>query len=209
MSTSAPLTNSATNTHRRADSETPSSNVKEQGSAPEGAIDPRGFARVAVLGVLWSLMLLALAVVAGHDVLSYMGALSGPAWIEQVLNASDGIGPKFWWVPIAALAVTFGLCFVVVALKPRPRVGIQVQAATGVFLLDRGIRHLVSEAAVDVDGVDSASATRRGRTLRVEVRGLSAERDGDLEARVSQVLTERLSPLQKTPNIQVRDRGRR
>ena len=177
-------------------------------SVPPAAKDPRGFARVGIFGVVWSLALIALAVVAAHDVLTYVGAITDQAWIEQVLIAGDGLRPRYWWVMLSVLAIAVGLGLVLMALQPRPRLGTPVTAATGVFLLHRSMRHLAVAAAEDVDGVVAATARTTAHTLRVDVRGLSAGRDRDLEDRVTVALQKRLQPLADIPRIRVRDRGR-
>ena len=177
-------------------------------SVPPPAKDPRGFARVGIFGVVWALALIALAVVAAHDVLIYMGAYTDQAWIEQALIAINGIRPQYWWVLLSVLAIAVGLGLVLVALQPRPRLGTPVTADTGVFLLHRGIRYLAVATAEDVDGVAAATARTTGHRLSVEVRGLSIGRDRDLEDRVTAALRERLQPLESIPRIRVRDRGR-
>lgn len=176
--------------------------------SPPAAKDPRGFARVAVLGVVWSLLLLALAVVAGHDVLVQVEAVSGSAWVQQALESVDGQQPVYWWVIVAVAVALLGLLLVYVALRPRPYQGRQLEAQTGVFLLDRGLRNLAEAVAEDTDGVDSASARTGARTVQVEVRGLSPERDSGLEDRVSEALRSRLELLHDPPRVQVRDTGR-
>ncbi len=177
-------------------------------SGPPPAKDPRGFARVAVFGVLWSLCLIALAVVAGHDALAYAGATSAEPWIEQVLGVAEGAGPQAWFVAAGVAAVLVGLVLTLVAIRPRPYVGQQVEAKTGVFVLDRGLRNLAAATASDVDGVDTAQATTNRRSIRVTIRGLSADRDRELEQRVTQALEARLEPLRTTPRVRVRDLGK-
>jgi len=175
---------------------------------PTAAKDPRGFARVAVVGVVCSVGLLALAVVAGHDALASAGALSDPPWVEEALTSIDGTTPEYWWVPVAALVAVIGLLLVFIAVQPRPHLGLPVRAGTGVFLLDRGLGRLAAAAAQDVEGVDSSHASGSRRAVRVDVRGLTPDRDRELERRVTAVLGERLQPLESTPRIRVRDRGR-
>ncbi len=174
---------------------------------PQTAKDPRGFARVAVFGVLWSLALVALAVVAGHDALAYWGLISGTPWIESALTYADGLPPQFSWVVVAVVAGLVGLVLVYVALRPRPHLGTPVRAQTGVFLLDRGLRRLAAATAEDVDGVDTAKASISGRRVTVTVHGLSADRDPDLEGRVKQQLEGRLEALENAPRLRVRDQG--
>lgn len=176
--------------------------------APPAAKDPRAFARVAVLGVLWSLILVGLAGVGGHDVLVYIGPTTGPAWIEQGLGWTDGVGPQYWWVIVAVVAALLGLLVAYVAVRPRRYLGTRVRADTGVFLLDRGLGRLAAATAEDCDGVDSAHATARASTLSVRIRGLSVGRDRALEERVAAALEERLRPLQAVPRIKVRDTGK-
>lgn len=175
---------------------------------PPAAKDPRGFARVSLLGVVWSLVLLALAVVAGHDVLVIVEALTGSQWVQQALEWVDGRRPLYWWVIVAVLVALLGLLLVYVALRPRPYQGRQLEAQTGVFLLDRGLRSLAQAVAEDTDGVDSASARTSGRTLKLEVRGLAPERDTDLEDRVAQRVQSRLELLHSPPRVVVKDTGR-
>lgn len=176
--------------------------------APPAAKDPRGFPGVVVLGAVWALLLIGLGVLAGHDTLVYTGALSGEPWIERMLTAVDGSEASYWLVIAGAAAVLLGLALLVAAIRPRAHLGRQVRASTGVFLLDRGLRRLVSTAAADVDGVDSASASTGRRKLRVEVRGLGVEEDHDLEGRVTAALDAKVAALQAPPPIHVHDVGR-
>lgn len=175
---------------------------------PLPAKDPLGFARVAVLGVVWALLLLALAVVAAHDVLVRTEVLSGSSWVERSLGAVDGEQPRYWWVIVAVPVALLGLALIYVALRPRPYLGRQLEASTGVFLLDRGLRRLAEAVAEDTDGVDSAQARGSGRTLTIDVRGLSPKRDSGLESRVGDAVRARLESLRSVPHVRVRDRER-
>jgi len=172
------------------------------------ASDPRGFPGVVLLGALWALVLIGLGVLAGHDALVYAGALSGPAWVEQALGSADGESATYWAVVVGVAAVLVGLALLAAAIRPRSYLGRAVNASTGVFLLDRGLRNLATTAAEDVDGVDWARASHRGRTLRVDVRGLGVEEDEQLESRVRTAVEERFSALRTPPAVQVRDVGR-
>ncbi len=184
------------------------SDTRTQATPPPTAKDPRGFARVSVFGVLWSLALIALAVVAGHDALAYGDLISGKPWIQSALETVDGMKPQFSWVVLAVVAGLIGLILIYFALRPRPHLGTAVRAQTGVFMLDRGLRSFAAASAEDVDGVDTARASASGRTVRVDVHGPSAERDAALEGRVQQRLESRFEPLEQPPRVRVRDLGR-
>lgn len=175
---------------------------------PPAAKDPRGFPGVVVLGVLWALVLIALGVVAGHDALSYAGALAGDPWIERALTGVEGTQAAYWFVVVAVIAIAVGLVLLASAIRPRAHLGLAVRAETGVFLLDRGLQRLAAATAEDVDGVDWAKTSSRRRKLRVDVRGLSVGEDSGLESRVSQTLDARMAALRSPPSIQVRDVGK-
>jgi hypothetical protein len=75
-------------------------------------------------------------------------------------------------------------------------------------LLDGGLRRLAAGAAEDVDGVDTAKASTRGRRVSIDVHGLSADRDTALEERVREHVQSRLQQLENSPQVRVRDQGR-
>lgn len=184
------------------------SSVPEGAGPPAAASSPRGPARSSVLGVVWAACLLGLAVVAGHDTLAYAGVLSGEPWLERAVSGVDGTGPESWWVPVAIAAIVVGLALVLLALQPRPRLGRAVQAHTGVFLLDRGLRRLAASTAEDVDGVGAASASVRRGSVTVHVHAVVGHGGDDLDRRVTEVVEQRLARLEDPPRVRVRDRAR-
>lgn len=159
---------------------------------------------LTVLGVIWALLLIALAVVCIRDALVGFGALSGQPWITGVTDALDGTTATNWMYVIGAGCVLVGLFLLVAAIKPRPRRGIEVEADTGVLLSTAAVRRLASSAAREVDGVDTASVTASRRKVTVDATILSSTQADEVKANISQAVSDRLWALRKAPAVRVR-----
>lgn len=159
---------------------------------------------IAVLGVVWSLLLLALAVVCIRDALVLFGAVSGKPWITAVTRNLDGTTATGWVLAIAIGCILLGLLLLLVGLKPRRQHGIELQAETGVLVSRSAVRRVASSAAREVDGVDTASATASRRRVSVDATVLSSSAAADLEGNISRAVEARLSALRTPPTVRVR-----
>ncbi|MGL5817903.1 MAG: DUF6286 domain-containing protein [Phycicoccus sp.] len=193
------------------DDRSSSADPSSSGDAPSGAgapspapLDaaraPVGPGAVTVVGALLAVGVTALGVVAVQTAASAAGLVSGEPWLATWLTGVDGQRPPSWTPAAAVPAALIGLWLLLVAVKPRPRTGVQVSAQTGVFLRPKDVARLARATADDVDGVVdvSAAATRRAVTLRVGTTG-----DDGVAARVGAAVSDRLTPLARTPRVRV------
>ncbi|MDQ3627982.1 MAG: DUF6286 domain-containing protein [Actinomycetota bacterium] len=164
---------------------------------------PVAIGKVAALAVLWSLLLIALGVVAVRDALVHADLLSGQPWILQALESLDGQLAGDWLVPVGVLALLLAVWLLVVAFKPRPRSEARLQAGTGVFLTKASMRRLAAAAASDVDGVDTAGASATLSRVRVTATTTADQADA-VRAGVGEAVTQRLSALVEPPRVDVR-----
>ncbi|MDQ3615769.1 MAG: alkaline shock response membrane anchor protein AmaP [Actinomycetota bacterium] len=187
---------------------------EEQSTEGEAKAQPMSAAKrpvaaglLSVLGVVWALLLLALAVVCLRDALVAFGALGGRPWINSVTSWLDGTTATNWMYLIGAVCVLVGLLLLVAALKPRARRGIEVEADTGVLISKSAVRRLASSAARQVDGVDTASATAGRRRVTVDATILASSQVDEVKADISDAVGDRLEALRKDPQVRVRARA--
>lgn len=164
---------------------------------------PVAIGQAAGLGVLWSLLLIALGVVAVRDALVHADTLDGQPWTEQALGFFDARTAGDWLIPVAVLCLLVAGWLLVAALKPRPRSEARLQATTGVFLTKSSLRRLAASAAGDVDGVDTADA--RVTLSRVRVSATTTPDQAEaVQIGVETAVTQRLSALVEPPRVDVR-----
>lgn len=167
-----------------------------------GAKTPLGVGQVVVVGVIWSLFLIGVGVVAVRDALVHGDVVSADPWSGQALQSVDGRTAPGWLVTTAVLCLLLALWLIYVALNPRPRSEAPLQAQAGVFLTTTSLRRLATAAAKDVDGVDTATASASLRKVRVDAITTPDQVDA-VQARVHEAVTERLSALSKPPRVRV------
>jgi len=156
-------------------------------------------ASLATVGVLGGLILLAAGVIGVHDAVVASGAVQGQQWIAEWARSLGRLQPGGWLAMAAVVLLVIGLWLAYVALRPRPRAGVAVTASAGVFLRPKDVARLAADAADQVDGVLSASATGSSRTVVVRVRGTSAA----VEAEVTDAVRQRLQSLSRPPRVKV------
>jgi hypothetical protein len=159
-----------------------------------------GSGRVGMVGPVLALLLAALGVLLIRDALIAFDVLPGTALLPATLDRLSGWTAEWWMVPAGAATALVGLWLVVTALRPRSRKTLPVTSATGVFLHVRDVARLASDAAEDVDGVVSATATASRRTVTVAVR--STAMPGIVEG-VTDAVTRRLRTLETPPRVKV------
>jgi len=162
---------------------------------------------LTLLGVLWSLLVIALAVVCIRDTLVALGALGGEPWIKGVTDTLDGTTATNWIFAIGVACALLGLLLLWAAVKPRPRRGIEIEADTGVLVSKPAVRRLASSAAREVDGVDMVSVTASRKTVTVDAAILPGAPVDEVRANISEAVTDRLSALRERPEIRVRTNG--
>jgi hypothetical protein len=88
---------------------------------------PRAMAASTVSAVAITMALIALGVIAVHDVVA-----GGPDWVAAVCTWVADQHWQWWWWPAAVLAALTGLVLIVVAIKPRRRTHVPVGDAVWV-----------------------------------------------------------------------------
>lgn len=158
--------------------------------------------RITALGIVLALATAAIGLIGVHDALVSANVTTGASWIENTIDALDGLKPQWWSVAAGVVMVLAGLWILSVAVRPRPRTAVALQSQTGVFLRPRDVKKLAARAADDVDGVVSThvSATRRAATMTVTVTG----DDGRISADVQDAVAERLAALDPPPRLKIK-----
>lgn len=165
---------------------------------------PVGPGLIALIGAVLAALVIALGVLAIRDALVLAGLVKGTAWVELVRAALDGLTPAGWALPVGLVLLLLGVWLALAALMPRPPTAIPVQSRTGVFLRRRDVRRLAEAAAEHVDGVLSAHAETRRRTVVVRLRDTGDEGVAD---RVRVAVSDRLAPLTAPPTVIVKTNG--
>lgn len=165
---------------------------------------PVSSGRIATVGLLLSVLVIGLGVLAVQTALVAVGLLHGVTWLTWLINAANGLTPVTWVLVAGIVAVLLGLWLLWSSVRRRPRTAVALRAATGVFLRPRDLAALAVTAADDVDGVSDAhaSATRTKVTLRITTTG-----DRSVGDAVKTAVTQRLEPLDKPVRINVKTTG--
>jgi hypothetical protein len=137
------------------------------------ATAPKQAAGASYLAALMAVLLIGVGAVGVRDALLGAGVIDGSAWIPAVLRLFDGLVAGSWLLPVGVVALVLGLFCVVLALKPRRRRTVDVDADSAVYLDVREVARIASAAAETVSGVLKAnsSATRRRVSVRCLVTG--------------------------------------
>jgi hypothetical protein len=148
------------------------------------AKSPAGTGPTPLVAQLVALALLALGVAAVQHLLVRLGTVSGSSWLDETTRAADGLQGSSPLVLVAAVvALVLGVVLLLLALKPRPRRMLALQAESGVHLRRADLRRVVQAAVDDVDGVSSTDVTVRRRTVSVVAHSVAApDRDAAIES---------------------------
>lgn len=156
------------------------------------------------IAVVLALVLLIVGFVALRDAGVVLGFVAGSPWIGATATALNGLHSQWWMVPAGAGVLVIGVWLMVMALLPRRKTVVAVDAAGSVWMRPRDVARLASYAACSVPGVEvlNSAATRRKVTLYVGLTGVESEvaAKGTIAAVVGSA-TEILIP---TPRITVR-----
>ncbi|GAA3948828.1 hypothetical protein [Gordonia caeni] len=130
---------------------------------------PTAFPGAAVAGGLFGLALLVLAGILVRDVLAGTGAISGDTWTNR---AADGLGTATWqnwmWV-IPAVCAVVGLAALWLALKPRRRTHVNLEAYPVVWTRRADLARRCSSAVAELPGVRDVTTVAGRRRTRVTV----------------------------------------
>lgn len=155
-----------------------------------------------VLGIIFSLMLIAAGVVALHDALTYAGAVDAQPWLTRAASTLNGRSSGLWMIVVAVVVALLGLWLVILAVKPRRSTALRLDAATGIFLTRGSLRRIATAAANDVPGVDITDASATQSRLTVTASNWTGD-PTTAEHDINQALTERLAALVTPPAVRV------
>ena len=165
---------------------------------PRGAVPASGPATVLAL------LMVALAVVLGHDAVVSAGWLAGGPWVRPVLQRLDGAHAQGWMVAVGAVLVLLGVWWLVAAVRPRPRRA-YLLGDRGAWLAPVDVARLARAAAQSADGVVSARASAGRRTVALRVSSTVADGAAS-RADLRDAVTSRLEDLDPAPRVRVRAR---
>ncbi|WP_028045627.1 DUF6286 domain-containing protein [Cellulomonas sp. URHE0023] len=158
--------------------------------------------RVGWVGVVLSILVIALGVVVIRDALVVGGYVDGETWLVPVIDGADGIEPSAATTAGGVVVALLGLWLVLVALgrRVRTRVPLDVPGTT-IGVAD--VARLASSAASDVPYVLSAQSSARRSSVSVKVTALEGD---DVDADVLAAVQQRLAPLAKPVTVHVSTR---
>ncbi|MGU3436644.1 DUF6286 domain-containing protein [Actinomycetes bacterium M1A6_2h] len=174
--------------------ESPASSTVATSSAASdltAALLPRARPAAAPIALVFSLLLVALGVVAVRDALVSANAITGQPWIGWVVDHVDGTVVASWMLPVGIVVAVVGLLIVIAALKPRAK---RYRPATSpdTWVKKDDVYKVVRNAVVDVPGVETARVKVKKRSTKVRVVGIGGD---TLRASVDEAAGRRVSVL--------------
>lgn len=160
-----------------------------------------GASRVAVA---LALAVVAAGVVGIRDGLAAAGWIGGGQWLPSAIDAVDGLGPAAWMVPAGVGVGAVGIALMVIAVLPRRRTAVPLNAESAVYLARGDVGKLASGAASSVAGVLEARTTSSRR--KAVVRCLVTGREHELREQISAAVSEELGVLSTPPRVVVQIR---
>lgn len=162
---------------------------------------PRGASRAGWLGVVLSVVVLALGLVAVYDGITQLGWLDESPVLTPAVDTEVSVGRDLPTALLGVLLALTGLWLLWSALKPGRRRGAGLATSTGVWMSYRDLERLVAGTAEEVHGVVSARASVSRARARVSVQTTAPEVAGEVQAAV----TDRLGALERPPRLTVLD----
>ncbi|MUL78447.1 DUF6286 domain-containing protein [Mycolicibacterium sp. CBMA 226] len=171
---------------------------------PAPGRSPAAVATARYVAVALALIVMCGGIVSLREAGVKLGWFTGTPWIGTAVTALNGLRSHWWMMPAGVCALLVGAWLVFVALRPRRKTVVAVDAAGSVWMRPRDVARLASHAASCVPGVEvlNSAATRRKVTMYVGLSGIESDisTKGAIAAAVGSA-TEVLSP---TPRIVVR-----
>lgn len=169
------------------------------------AKSPAGTGATPLVAQLVALALVALGVVAVQHLLVQLGAVSGGSWLESTVDAGDGLeGSSPVVLAASIVAIVLGVLLVPVALKPRPRRTLALQASSGVHLRRKDLERVVGAALEGTDGITDADVSVGRRRVKVVAHSVAtADRDAALESTVREQVEKVCSAVDPAPRVDV------
>lgn len=145
------------------------------------------------VAIIIALLLIALAVVAVRDLATTQGWIRGTAWSTSLVKPLDGLTASTAVVIVAVLIGLVGLWVVWLSLKPARRTHVRANVDEDVWFTRAAVAALAQNVADRTPGVISADATRRGRTITIDV--ATGQNRHDVESRVHDALAQQIDGL--------------
>ncbi len=144
---------------------------------PAPGRSPVAAATARYVAVALALVVMCGGVVSLREAGVELGWVRGTPWIGAAVSALNGLRSQWWMVPAGAAALVLGVWLVFVALRPRRKTVVAVDAAGSVWMRPRDVARLASHAASCVPGVEvlNSAATRRKITMYVGLTGTESD----------------------------------
>lgn len=171
---------------------------------PAPGRSPAAAATARYVAVALALIVMFVGVVSLREAGVVLGWVGGTPWIGTAIAALNGLRSQWWMVPAGVGALLLGLWLVFVALRPRRKTVVAVDAAGSVWMRPRDVARLATHAASCVPGVEvlNSAATRRKVTMYVGITGI--ESDTAAKGAVAAAVGSATEILIPTPKIVVR-----
>jgi len=156
------------------------------------------------IAVLLALIVLIVGVMALREAGVVLGWVHGTPWVGTSVAAVNGLHSRWWMIPAGAGAAVVGGWLMFIALWPRRKTVVAVDAAGSVWMRPRDVARLASHAASSVAGVEvlHAEATRRKVVLYVGLTG--ADSDAAAKGAITAAVGSATEILLPPPRIAVR-----
>lgn len=171
--------------------------------SPRNAVMPRAAAGASTVSVVLATLLIAAGAVGLRDAAVAAGWLTGQSWVAAAVDAVDGLAPAPWFLPVGIAVILAGMTLIGVAVKPRKKTSVPVQADTAVFTGFADIARIATATACDVPGVLDATSTATRRKVVVRCRVTGGDRAA-IHNRVADSVAAGLQLLGTTPRIVIR-----
>lgn len=155
--------------------------------------------------VLLAVGVLAAGVVGIRDALVAAGVLDGALWTRTAAEHIDGLSAQTWMLPAGIVAALLGLWVLWGALRPRKPTEIQVDGTPGAWMRPTDVAKLARDAADQVDGVVTATATATRKKVTVRVSTTAQQGTATSDA-VTVAVQNRLRTLHSPPRVKVTTR---
>lgn len=177
---------------------TPAKAVVSEGEAPEPKASPAARWLVLLLGLL----LLALGATMVRDLLIAREVITGQPWLPPVYSWIGSLTWQDWMLWAAIASGVLALLVLWIVLKPRTRTHLPLRAGTDAWMRPSDVARLAATTAEQVHGVLDARATASRK--KVTVTATAALDAAQVEARISEAVTRRISVLADPPAVVVR-----
>lgn len=168
--------------------------------------EPRRPGANTFLGVLSSLVLIGLGVVAIYDAVVGWGLLRQASVHQVLIEVANGIRPDERTLAASILALIVGGVLMIVALRPRGHETYRLTSRTGVHIWRSDLAGLLEDDLVAIPGVRWARVRPRGKRLRVQ---LTTTGGSGISDQVETVIADRLADLvhPPKPSVQILGQG--